>query len=230
MDTALLDLKKNAFINNKKKILSEYYDNEILPDIIKNLKDQKKKECTIKTHHHLCVNVKNINVDIFFEVDARLLRSSPCSAESPLAFEYFISLRIHLSDTQFLCLPNNLNQTKNGFLVGLKRSNKVYEIKKFYLNYMLKFVYYEKFNLLYFNKLDLVIQIIDKKTNLLKKLDLKEELPEDSGECCICFDMCGSYYKCHNDIPHYMCVNCYNNYNNKNVCPTCKKEHSDDDY
>jgi hypothetical protein len=92
---------------------------------------------------------------------------------------------------------------------------------------MLKFYYYDKFNLLYIDKLNCKIKFNDDpKHILLKKLGINETIPENSGECCVCYDMCGSHYH-YDEIPHYMCINCYINYNKKNICPICKKDHDD---
>ena len=217
MDTALLDLKKNAFINNKKKILSDYYDNEILPNFIQHLKDKKNKKTNKNYETELYANIKNINVIISFEVYTYHYQND--------RIEIICRIKINESEYKHLHFTN----IQGGFVFAHTDLIHKYEIKKTYLKHMLKFYYYDKFNLLYIDKSNCKIKFNDDpKHILLKKLGINETIPEDSGECCVCFDMCSSHYH-YDNIPHHICITCYINYNKKTICPICKKS-SDDDY
>jgi hypothetical protein len=224
MQTALLQLKKNAFINNKKKILSEYYDNEILRDVNQNLKDKINKKTNKNYETELYANIKNINVIISFEVHTYNLINDKLNCK--IKFEDLkVICRIKFDENEYKHL--HFTNIQSGFLFGNTDLRHKYEIKKTYLKHMLKFYYYDKFNLLYIDKLNCKIKFNDDpKHILLKKLGINKTIPENSGECCVCFDMCGSHYH-YDEIPHYMCINCYINYNKKNICPICKKDHDD---
>ena len=218
MQTALLQLKKNAFINNKKQILSEYYDNEILQDVNQNVNQIWRADNKTKNYNYkLYANIKKINVIISFE-----LFTYPGWGNVERKLQ--VICRIEINDGEYKHL--HFNNIEGGFIFCNTEFKDKYEIKTTYLKHMLKFYYYNKFNLLYFDKYNKIKFNDDPKHILLKKLSINETIPEDSGECCICFDICSSHYH-YNEIPHYMCITCYLNYNKKSICPICKKDNDD---